>query len=66
VHFIIILKITESQLDFVDLAGCEKMNVHDQVSSSKKQLDFGSAKKDRMKETQHINKSLFFLTQVIS
>lgn len=59
------IKITESQLDFVDLAGCEKMNVHDQVSNSKRVLDSNSVKKDRIKETQHINKSLFFLTQVI-
>lgn len=61
-------KVSESQLDFVDLAGCEKMGVHDNESPYvKQQLITGSFnKKDRMKETQHINKSLFFLTQVIS
>ena len=59
-------KSTESQLDFVDLAGCEKMNVHDHSPYHKKIYDSNSAQRERMKETQHINKSLFFLTQVIS
>jgi kinesin family protein 4/21/27/centromeric protein E len=39
-------------MNFVDLAGSEKASIHSQ--------------EDRLKEGQHINKSLFFLTQVIS
>lgn len=50
--------VTESWLNFVDLAGSERVSSHDK-------LDEGIKSKERIKEGQHINKSLFFLTQVI-
>lgn len=50
--------VTESWLNFVDLAGSERVSSHDK-------LDEGMKTKERIKEGQHINKSLFFLTQVI-
>ena len=50
--------VTESWFNFVDLAGSEKVSNHDQIEEGNKlQL--------RVKEGKHINKSLFFLTQVI-
>ncbi|EAS02150.2 kinesin motor catalytic domain protein (macronuclear) [Tetrahymena thermophila SB210] len=71
--------ITESCLNFVDLAGSEKISNHhsladdftkdinvnnyqneEQTTSAMKMV------KERIKESQSINKSLFFLTQVIS
>lgn len=75
----------EGQLNFVDLAGSEKISNHHTLLeefsfSSKKNEDSGyyfdpnnnnnaseyKTMKDRIKESQSINKSLFFLTQVIS
>ena len=49
--------VTESWLNFVDLAGSEKVSAHEGIHTK-----FG---KERIKEGKHINKSLFFLTQVI-
>lgn len=63
----------ESILNFVDLAGSEKLEVHgDSATISRHKLigaensARGSLQRQRTKESQHINKSLFFLTQVIS
>lgn len=50
--------VTESWFNFVDLAGSEKVSSHDQVEEGNK-LEL------RVKEGKSINKSLFFLTQVI-
>ena len=50
--------VTESWFNFVDLAGSEKVSNHDQ-------LEEGGKLEMRVKEGKHINKSLFFLTQVI-
>jgi len=67
--------ITESLLNFVDLAGSERADVHDKTKVNGKMvamdpltpLNMGfSIQKERIKESQRINKSLFFLTQVIS
>lgn len=49
--------VTESYLNFVDLAGSEKVSTHET-------LDVKTGRK-RIKEGKHINQSLFFLTQVI-
>ena len=51
--------VTESWINFVDLAGSER------VSSQEKVEEFNTKAKHKLKEGQHINKSLFFLTQVI-
>ena len=53
--------ITESILNFVDLAGSEKISIHDS-----RKLSPNYHLKERQTESKHINKSLFFLTQVIS
>jgi len=74
--------VTESLLNFVDLAGSEKVSNHQVVLEDgnvgtintmehggiygKDSILAASKLKDRIKEGQHINKSLFFLTQVIS
>ncbi|CAD8109570.1 unnamed protein product [Paramecium primaurelia] len=61
--------ITESILNFVDLAGSEKINIHDSMLKKRGTSVGGSGGtqyKDRQNESKHINKSLFFLTQVIS
>ncbi|CAD8104773.1 unnamed protein product [Paramecium primaurelia] len=60
--------ITESILNFVDLAGSEKINIHDSMLKKRGTSAGGSGTqyKDRQNESKHINKSLFFLTQVIS
>jgi hypothetical protein len=50
--------VTESWFNFVDLAGSEKVSNHDQVEE-------GNRLELRVKEGKSINKSLFFLTQVI-
>ena len=50
--------VTESWFNFVDLAGSEKISNHDQIEE-------GNKLQMRVKEGKHINKSLFFLTQVI-
>jgi hypothetical protein len=50
--------VTESWFNFVDLAGSEKVSNHDQIEE-------GNKLQMRVKEGKHINKSLFFLTQVI-
>ena len=78
---------TQAILNFIDLAGSERANIHD--SSSKTSVTVGAtirnpspygsthrsnsnnkggmgATSQRQKEGQHINKSLFFLTQVIA
>lgn len=69
---------TESVLNFVDLAGSEKLDIHDGLRAKKRENSLNGSNfsmaatalnntlKDRTKESQHINKSLFFLTQVIS
>jgi len=70
--------VTESLLNFVDLAGSEKVSNHHMLLDDPNILntsDYINSKegimavnkvKERVKEGQHINKSLFFLTQVIS
>lgn len=68
--------ITHSILNFVDLAGSERVDIHDKkkvkgkvvsAEPSLNPLNLGfSLQKERIKESQRINKSLFFLTQVIS
>lgn len=56
--------------NFVDLAGSEKLDVHESPIGTPSKTNMmqgeGKAKKNRIKETKYINKSLFFLTQVIS
>jgi Kinesin motor domain len=62
--------VTESFLNFVDLAGSERISVHgDKIKdledeNEKEHLQQNA--KARAKEGKSINKSLFFLTQVIS
>jgi len=59
--------ITESILNFVDLAGSEKINIHDSMLRKRgTSAGSGAQYKERQNESKHINKSLFFLTQVIS
>lgn len=73
--------VTESYINFVDLAGSEKVSNHFMNQSPAKDdqdfcalesvLEEESQKKcydksERVKEGKHINKSLFFLTHVIS
>ncbi|KAL4490912.1 hypothetical protein ABPG72_008648 [Tetrahymena utriculariae] len=71
--------ISTSELNFIDLAGSEKVSNHsnleeiilnsgskNQSSSNARDLSPQDLIKDRVKEGQFINKSLFFLTQVIS
>ncbi|EGR30278.1 kinesin motor domain protein, partial [Ichthyophthirius multifiliis] len=65
--------IQSSELNFIDLAGSEKLSNHQNIeefllnSAQKNQnLSPQDTIKDRIKEGQYINKSLFFLTQVIS
>jgi centromeric protein E len=63
----------------VDLAGSEKVSIHDHYfkkrdksaghytsSPASSSSNYNSVFKDRVNESKHINKSLFFLTQVIS
>jgi centromeric protein E len=62
--------ITESILNFVDLAGSEKIDIHDailkkrgtSVSQANGSTQINTQFKDRTNESKHINKSLFFLT----
>ena len=60
----------ESILNFIDLAGSEKVsNHHNNKYESKGMISdakISSSIQDRVNEGKHINKSLFFLTQVIS
>jgi hypothetical protein len=49
----------------VDLAGSEKATVHETSYRSSSPIGHAS-KEDRVREGQHINRSLFFLTQVIA
>jgi hypothetical protein len=60
----------ESILNFIDLAGSEKVSNHhnSKVENSGMMSDamISSSIQDRVNEGKHINKSLFFLTQVIS
>lgn len=51
-------KVYESVCNFVDLAGSEKLSRFDHESEQ--------SKNDRIKESKSINKSLFFLTQIIN
>ncbi len=51
-------KVYESVCNFVDLAGSEKLSRFDNESEQ--------SKNDRIKESKSINKSLFFLTQIIN
>ena len=69
---------TQAVLNFVDLAGSERASVHEnsgnpqsnalKTSGSRTSSPFGpnnrasAGTNQRMKEGQHINKSLFFLT----
>ena len=66
--------ITEAELNFIDLAGSEKISNHTQTDDVQKGgpecqpinlLANSKTAKQRVKEGVHINKSLFFLTQVI-
>jgi len=67
---------TESVLNFVDLAGSEKVDIHDGLRHNRQESAVAgttsppcvspNSHKERVRENQHINKSLFFLTQVIS
>ena len=62
--------------NFVDLAGSEKISIHDSYYEKTREKSLGHhasspsnhslSSKDRVNESKHINKSLFFLTQVIS
>jgi hypothetical protein len=61
----------ESILNFIDLAGSEKVSNHhnnkyDSHGTMMSDAMISSNIKERVKEGKHINKSLFFLTQVIS
>lgn len=61
----------ESILNFIDLAGSEKVSNHhhskvENRGTMMSESMINSNIKDRVKEGKHINKSLFFLTQVIS
>ena len=61
----------ESILNFIDLAGSEKVSNHHNKKIESKGLMMSdqminSSIQDRVNEGKHINKSLFFLTQVIS
>lgn len=63
-------RVASSVLTFVDLAGSEKASVHE-PTPPRGNSPFGSRQEpavinDRIREGQHINQSLFFLTQVIS
>lgn len=63
-------QVTQSVLNFVDLAGSEKLSSHESSSYFEQGLTNDSSsvsrvKKDRIIEGKNINKSLFFLTQVI-
>jgi hypothetical protein len=51
-------KVYESVCNFVDLAGSEKLSRFDNETEQ--------SKNDRIKESKSINKSLFFLTQIIN
>ena len=77
---------TQATLNFIDLAGSERANIHDSYSKTsvpvgatiRNPSPYGSTHRSnsnnkrgmgataRQKEGQHINKSLFFLTQVIA
>ncbi len=63
----------------MDLAGSEKISIHDHFFKKSRDKSAGhytsspqnsgnqtNMLKDRVNESKHINKSLFFLTQVIS
>ena len=61
----------ESCLNFIDLAGSEKVSNHhnsryENNTGNMSESLINSTIKDRVTEGKHINKSLFFLTQVIS
>ena len=58
--------ITESELNFIDLAGSEKVSNHSNETADNTDFNSTNIVKDRINEGKHINKSLFFLTQVIS
>lgn len=62
--------VTESYLNFVDLAGSEKISVHGEqikeVEDEHEKEELQNKAKARVQEGKSINKSLFFLTQVIS
>ncbi len=64
--------VTQAVLNFVDLAGSEKLSSHSSSNSDISLLDIDtkslksdSRLKDRITEGKNINKSLFYLTQVI-
>ena len=68
--------VIEGQMNFVDLAGSEKISNHhslieelafrkEEIAEELLQNDYRTIR-ERIKESQAINKSLFFLTQVIS
>ena len=58
----------QAVLNFIDLAGSERADSHPggDRKNSPSAGGFGNDAKKLQKEGQHINKSLFFLTQVIS
>lgn len=53
---------TEACINFIDLAGSEKIS----ATPHSDELLKNSARKERNKESSSINKSLFFLTRVIA
>jgi len=55
-------------LNFVDLAGSEKASIHEASSNHSKSPNRQQSQvaNDRVREGQYINRSLFFLTQVIN
>ena len=55
-----------SVLTFVDLAGSEKASIHEGAPRSISPFGSRSEAGERVREGQHINRSLFFLTQVIN
>lgn len=55
--------VKEAYLNFVDLAGSEKVSHHWTEENEKTVVE---KSKERVKEGQYINKSLFFLTQVFA
>jgi hypothetical protein len=53
-------------LSFVDLAGSEKLSSHEPLNDSEYSASRHESRvKERITEGKNINKSLFFLTQVI-
>ena len=56
----------QAVLNFIDLAGSERADAHLVNERKKSPQGIGTDAKKLMKEGKNINKSLFFLTQVIA